>query len=66
MIKPAILRGAKEIAEYMGISRRTMYRYKQHLDLPLTVLPGGGLITTTSLLAAWYKAVRIYEAEHSR
>jgi hypothetical protein len=34
MIKPAILRGAKEIAEYMGVSRRTVFRYINHWDLP--------------------------------
>jgi hypothetical protein len=57
MIKPAILRGAKEIAEYMGISRSTLFRYK-HLGLPVTLLPGGGMVTTTSLLSAWYAAMR--------
>jgi hypothetical protein len=40
----------------MGISRRSLFRYKRDLGLPVTLLPGGGLVTTTPLLAAWYRA----------
>ena len=64
MIKPAILRGAQEIAEYMGVSRRTVFRYINHWDLPAAPGPNGVLITSTTLLAAWYRAMLLYKADH--
>jgi excisionase family DNA binding protein len=64
MIKPAILRGAKEIAEYMGVSRRTVFRYIRSWDLPAVKMPSGVLITSTWLLASWHKAMQLYKAEN--
>ncbi len=63
-VKPAVLRGAKEIAEHMGVSRRTVFRYIKHWDLPAAPMPGGYLLTTTGLLAAWYRAMKVYKEEN--
>jgi predicted site-specific integrase-resolvase len=64
MVKPAILRTGAEIAAHMGVSRRTVHRYIKSWDLPVTQTPGGVLITSTTLLAQWYTAMRLYKKEN--
>jgi excisionase family DNA binding protein len=64
MVRPAILKTATEIARYLGISRRSVFRYIKHRGLPATLTPGGMLITSTTLLAAWHDALRYYGPEN--
>jgi hypothetical protein len=64
MEKPQVLKGAAEIGAFMGVSRRTVFRYINHWDLPAVKMPKGYLLTTTGLLASWYRAMRLYKEEN--
>jgi excisionase family DNA binding protein len=64
MVRPAILKTATEIARYLGISRRSVFRYIKHRGLPATLTPGGVLVTSTTLLDAWRESLRYCEPEN--
>jgi predicted site-specific integrase-resolvase len=57
MFVPRILLGAREISQYLGISRTTLWRYQRDLDCPVTCRPDGQLVTSTTLLADWQASV---------
>ena len=52
---PRYLTSVKSVAAYLGgISRSTVRRWYLNANLPLTRIPGGGIITTSDEIDAWY------------
>ncbi len=51
-----VLHGYKEIGDFLGKSRTTIYRWVKRYNLPVMKAPDGKMITFKSLLENWVMA----------
>src|SRR3990167_5953728 len=50
---PEILYGAREIAAYLRIGRRTVWRWRDQHGLPCSLTPGGMMMLPKRAVEAW-------------
>lgn len=52
-MRDKMLRGTKEITQYLGISSYTLHMWREHHGLPVAKTPSGLLMTTTTMIDTW-------------
>ena len=67
---PGLIIGGRAIAAHIGVSRATLYRWIDKHGFPVGRSPGGMMMTTPALIAAWALSVptnaRRSETPHGR
>ena len=63
---PFVLRGVHEIAQFLGVSDSTIYRWILRQHLPVGKLPDGRWATTPTLIDAWilYRGPSLMESDY--
>jgi excisionase family DNA binding protein len=61
-----LLHGLDEIACYLRVSRRTVYRWIEDLGLPAMQTPARTWITSTRLIDQWILAVSQFQREERK